>query len=134
MRSPFKVRTAGHLDQQVVIGSSPDVLWLANIADAPILLGVSAANLLRVVGRSIVRDQEVEIAIALREDRVDGGRKIVAAVVDWYSDRNLFHAGGSATSTRETRLFIIIEKKRKENMLLRRILCYRRAEADSIHG
>jgi hypothetical protein len=83
MRGPFEIWTVGHPDCQVMVGCGPDIFGLTDITDAPIPLGVGLANLLRAVGRGVVRDQEVEIAIALREDRVDGGREIVVTVVDW---------------------------------------------------
>jgi hypothetical protein len=32
----------------------------------------------------------------LREDRFDGGREVVVAVVDWQSDRDFFKSGRAA--------------------------------------
>src|SRR5216683_1118931 len=93
VRSPLEIRTVGHRDYEVVIGRGPDILGLADITDAPIPLGVGPADLLRSVRGSVVRDQEVEIAVALREGRFYGGREAIVAVVDWHFDRNFFHVG-----------------------------------------
>jgi len=92
MRGPLEIRTVRHPDQEIVVCRSANIFFPAHVANAPIPFGVGPADLLSAIDGGVIRDQNIKIAVSLREDRLDGGRKEVGTIADGQSDRNFAHA------------------------------------------
>ena len=88
VRRPFEIATAGALEDQIVVGDRPDVGLVADIADPRVPALIGAADLLGAVGRSVVLDQKLEVAVGLGENRFDRLGDVGAAIEDRYPNRD----------------------------------------------
>src|SRR5262249_60620961 len=60
--------------------------WLPDVADPGILLPVAMTDIRGAVCRGIVRDNQLEVPIALTEQRLEGLRKLLLGVVHGETD------------------------------------------------
>jgi hypothetical protein len=74
--------------------------------------GVPPADLLGGVGRSNVRDNELEVGESLRKDGFEGRSQIVDRVEDGQPDRDFGHRQGPLADGKRAR---VNDKKQKEN-------------------
>lgn len=72
MSQPFEVAATGEGKGAIVVGRRSQVLFVARVTHPRIGSRIVAGDLCRAVSRCVVRDDELEIAHALREHRSDG--------------------------------------------------------------
>jgi hypothetical protein len=92
---PFEIRAVGQLEGAVEVGRRADVHGLAVIADARVGGGVALADRRRIVGRRVVGDDQLEVTVALSQDRLDGFGNMMLPVADRQPDadsRSFGHA------------------------------------------
>jgi hypothetical protein len=70
------------VDQDVVIRRASDVARLPDIPDPRVLLQVATADVRGPVRRVVVRNDQLEILIALPEQRVERFGELLLAVID----------------------------------------------------
>ena len=86
VRRPLEQLGAGLVERPVVVRGGADVDRLPEVADPRVLGQVLPADLLRAVGRGVVGDDQVEVAVALPQQGVQGLREVLLAVVDRKAD------------------------------------------------
>jgi hypothetical protein len=70
------------LEDEVVVRSEADVARLTDVADPGILLFIATADVGGAVGRGVVRNDQLEILVALAEQGLELLGEVVLAVVD----------------------------------------------------
>ena len=83
---PAEELAACALDGEVVVVRAAHVERIPRVPDARVASGELAADRPGVVGRCIVEDHQLEIAIGLGEDRLDGLGEVALSVVDGEPD------------------------------------------------
>src|SRR5262249_56037943 len=94
---PLKILTRCAMKHFIEICGGADITFLLQIADALVLFGVIAANVGGRVGRCIIRDNQLEIAIGLPEYRFDRLRYESFTIPDGHADRNFMHNTASTS-------------------------------------
>ena len=92
---PLEVLSARLLHHEVVVRRKADIPGLADVANPGILLPVTAADVRGAVGRGVIRDDQLEILIALPQQGLDRLGEILLAVIDGKPDAQ---PGGRAHS------------------------------------
>ncbi len=82
MGRPLEQLPPGLLEDEVVVRGEADVPRLPDIADPGVLLPVAAADVGGAVGRGVVRDDQLEILVALAKQGIEGLGEVVLAVVN----------------------------------------------------
>ena len=91
VRGPLEVPPAGLADQEVVVRRGADVDRLAQVPDPRVALRVVPADLGGVVGRRVVGDDQLEVLVGLRQQRVERLGEVLGTVVDGQADRQGRH-------------------------------------------
>ena len=88
MRRPLEQRPGlGELENAIEVRRCADVLVVAPVGHPRVAGGEGLGELGGLVGRRIVEDQDVEVAIGLRQHRVQHIGEHRPAIEDGYADR-----------------------------------------------
>ena len=98
MRGPLEVPPAGLADQEVVVGRGADVDRLADVPDPLVALRVVPADVRGLVGRRVVGDDQLEVLVGLRQQRVQRLGEVLGTVVDRQPDGQRRRAPASLLS------------------------------------
>src|SRR5256886_2534322 len=90
---PAKVLTRGECKAASEVPASPEVLLVPSVADPGIPGGVGPRDLARAIRRRIVADDQLEVLVGLRQQRIHRFGEIALAVVHWHPDA---HPGPTA--------------------------------------
>ena len=71
VRRPFEQLATRFVHDGVVVRSEPDILRLADVADPGVLFLVLVADIAGTVRRGIIRDDQLEIGVALAEQGIE---------------------------------------------------------------
>jgi hypothetical protein len=80
MGGPFEVRAGGKMKHSIEIGGCADVLLGAEIPYPGVTMGVSKTDLIRLIGGTIVGDNEFKILKLLCQNGIKGGFEIIRSV------------------------------------------------------
>jgi hypothetical protein len=83
---PLEKFAARLIDHEVVVRGKAYIAWLADIADSGVFVRITMADFGGTVGRCIVRDNQLEILVALAEQGLYGLREVFLAIIDWKPD------------------------------------------------
>src|SRR5271170_6431387 len=83
---PLKETPSGNVDDKVVVWRRSDVARLAEVANPLVLALVVPAQLGGVVGRRVVRDDDLKVFIALSEQGIESLGEVAPTVVDGKPD------------------------------------------------
>src|SRR5262245_38029890 len=97
---PLEQFAARLLEHEVVVRGEADVARLADVADPGVLLAVATADIGGAVGRGVVRDDQLEILVALAEQGIEGLADVVLAVVHREPDAHRGRRGHCAPTSR----------------------------------
>src|SRR6185369_8677486 len=73
-------------ENEIVVRRETNVALVADVPDPGVLLQVAAADAGGAIGRGVVRDNQLEVLVALTEQGFDGLGEVVLAVVDGKPD------------------------------------------------
>jgi len=83
---PLEIFGLRQLEDPIVIPSTPQIFFFAIITNAVILLRIALTNILRAILRTVVGDDQFEIAIRLTQHRFDRLSQIALTVVNRQSN------------------------------------------------
>src|SRR5207253_7290134 len=75
----------GQVKHPIEVPRRPDVRLVPKVTDTAVPAHIRAAQFLGVVGRGVVRDDQLEVREGLAEDGFDRLREKALAIVDWHT-------------------------------------------------
>jgi hypothetical protein len=86
---PFEVFTSGQLHNVIMVPGGAAVPVISIVTEPRVSSGVTPADLLSGIGRSIIRDNQFKIVETLRQNRFDSLCNKPLSIIDWHPDTHM---------------------------------------------